>query len=85
MVTLPWPPCPPPPKHVKPGSSDLGGNSKEHHLRFLADKEAEYRAAFLPRQLAPAFSFFFFFFFFAFLGPHPWHMEVPSLGVELEL
>ena len=20
-----------------------------------------------------------------FLGPHPWHMEVPSPGVELEL
>ena len=26
-----------------------------------------------------------FFFFFCFLGPHPWHMEVPRLGVELEL
>ena len=25
------------------------------------------------------------FFFFRFLGPHPWHMEVPRLGVELEL
>ena len=25
------------------------------------------------------------FFFFAFLGPHPQHMEVPGLGVELEL
>ena len=29
--------------------------------------------------------FFFFFFFFGFLGPHPWHMEIPRLGVELEL
>ena len=26
-----------------------------------------------------------FFFFFVFLGPNPWHMEVPRLGVELEL
>ena len=26
-----------------------------------------------------------FFFFFFFLGPHLWHMEVPKLGVELEL
>jgi len=26
-----------------------------------------------------------FFFFFAFLGPHPWHMEVPRLGGEWEL
>ena len=25
------------------------------------------------------------FFFFVFLGPHPWHTEVPRLGVELEL
>ena len=23
--------------------------------------------------------------FFSFLGPHLWHMEVPGLGVELEL
>ena len=23
--------------------------------------------------------------FFFFIGPYPWHMEVPSLGVELEL
>ena len=26
-----------------------------------------------------------FFFFFFFLGPHPWHMEVPRLGVQSEL
>ena len=24
------------------------------------------------------------FFFFFFSGPHPWHMEVPRLGVDLE-
>ena len=24
-------------------------------------------------------------FFFFFLGPHPWHVEVPRLGVEVEL
>ena len=24
---------------------------------------------------------FFFFVFLPFLGPHPWHMEVPRLGV----
>ena len=27
----------------------------------------------------------FFFFFFFFLGSHPQHMEIPRLGVELEL
>ena len=34
-------------------------------------------------------SLFLFFgfsnFFLVFLGPHPWHMEVPRLGAELEL
>ena len=29
--------------------------------------------------------FFFFFFLLPFLGPLPQHMEVPRLGVELEL
>ena len=29
--------------------------------------------------------FFFFFVFLSFLGLHPWHMEVPRLGVEPEL
>ena len=28
---------------------------------------------------------FFFFFFFVFLGLHPQHMEIPRLGVKLEL
>ena len=27
----------------------------------------------------------FYVFCFVFLGPHPWHLEVPRLGVELEL
>ena len=25
------------------------------------------------------------YFFLVFSGPHPWHMEVPRLGAELEL
>ena len=29
--------------------------------------------------------FFLSFFFCCFLGPHPQHMEVPRLGVQLEL
>ena len=29
--------------------------------------------------------FLLLFYFFVFLGPHLWHMEVPRLGVELEL
>ena len=43
----------------------------------------------LPLQLRlfpfSFFFFFFFFFFFGFLEPHPWHMEVPRLGVKSEL
>ena len=27
----------------------------------------------------------FYFILFVFLGPHPWHMDVPRLGVQLEL
>ena len=29
--------------------------------------------------------FLFLFSFFVFLGPNPWHMEVPKLGVKSEL
>ena len=29
--------------------------------------------------------YLFLFLFFCFLGPHPWHMEVPRLGVKLKL
>ena len=38
----------------------------------------------VPVSMA-GFFFRFFFFFFCFLGPHPWHMGVPRLGVESEL
>ena len=33
----------------------------------------------------PTFFLLLFFFFFPFLGPHSWHMEVPSIGVESDL
>ena len=29
--------------------------------------------------------FVYYLFSFVFLGPHPWHMDVPSLGVQSEL
>ena len=29
--------------------------------------------------------FLIFFGLFVFLGPHPWHMEVPMLGIKSEL
>ena len=31
------------------------------------------------------FYFILFYLSFVFLGPHPWHMEVPRLGAQLEL
>ena len=39
----------------------------------------------LQFMLLQVFSFFSFSFSFCFLGPHPRHMEVPSLGVQSEL
>ena len=36
-------------------------------------------------ELSVLFNFIFLLLFFCFLGPHPQHVEVPSLGVELEL
>ena len=43
----------------------------------------------LPCEASPApllsFSFVVVVFFFLFLGPHLQHMEIPRLGVELEL
>ena len=42
----------------------------------------------LARGLIPVVVWFFvflFFVFFCFLGPYPQHMEVPRLGVDLEL
>ena len=33
----------------------------------------------------PLFTYLFIFNFFVLLGPHPQHMDVPSLGVESEL
>ena len=39
----------------------------------------------LPVMFFIFFIFIFIFLFFCFLGPHPWHMEVPRPGSELEL
>ena len=36
----------------------------------------------LPKQPIISVILFFSFLFFFFLGPNPWHMEVPRLGVE---
>ena len=43
------------------------------------------RSQIKEQSLLTSMTFFFFFFFFVFLGPCPWHMQVPRLGVESEL
>ena len=43
------------------------------------------KAASIVKQYDCGFSFLFFYIFLPFLGPLPWHLEVPRLGVELEL
>lgn len=47
---------------------------------FSSDKYPE--AGLVNHVVAP---FLFYLFIFCFWGPHPWHMEVPRLGVESEL
>ena len=44
-------------------------------------------SVFLVVHVREKFSGFFWggYLFFVFLGPHPWHMEVLRLGVQLEL
>ena len=42
------------------------------------------KAVYILTFLFLSFFLFFFFFFFFFFWPHPWHGEVPRLGVERE-
>ena len=55
-----------------------------HRVDSSMNKHTQLLYTMAPKQLL--FSFFFLFFGGGgFLGPHPWNMEVPRLGVELEL
>ena len=40
---------------------------------------------FFKRRKSCFYLFIYLFIYLVFLGPHPWHMEVPRLGAELEL
>ena len=57
------------------------GEWTDHKRAHLHKKEGEFYLAGVVNQKG----FFFFFFFFVFSGLHLQHMEVPRLGVELEL
>ena len=51
------------------------------------DKAGDEKPVFSEQQPrgAPRMCHYIILFFFFFLGPHPRHMEVPRLGVQLEL
>ena len=54
---------------------------------MLQPQQCQYKLCLQPtlQLVAMLDPFFFHFFFFSFLGPNPRHMDVPRLGVELEL
>ena len=56
-------------------------------LSLLPDQLASRWVALSPGNPAQNLLFFLSFFLLSFvsLEPHPWHMEVPRLGLELEL
>ena len=55
------------------------------HSKFWRQKVSVITEAILDYEHFFFFFLFSFFLSFVFLGPHLWHMEVPRLGVELEL
>lgn len=74
VVPLLLRPCPSPWGEEPIGQG--GGSPRAHTLPVAFS---------LRHRLLLEFFFSFFFFLFVFLGPHPWHMEFPGLGVESEL
>ena len=50
---------------------------RNHHMGLLRASNVA--------SVAEERNFYFFFFFLVFLGLHPWHIEVPRLGVKSEL
>ena len=55
---------------------------KKKILSLMKSVKANFKNLYI---LVERCDFFFFGFLSFFLGPHLWHMEVPTLGVELEL
>ena len=71
----------------KASPATYGGSQARGGIRAAAVDHSHSNAGSEPcLQPTPQLTFFlFYFFFFHFLGLHPWHMEVPRLGIELEL
>ena len=62
----------------------------DHFLQFYAKEPGGNKAVFQQEHILEGvidlcFSLRIMDDFFFLLGPHPWHMEVPRLGVESEL
>ena len=73
------------------GAFILGGGyfqwGRDIKVTILSDSHHHPLCCSFPGHVSFVLKFIFLslFFFFGFLGPHPWHMEIPRLGVELEL
>ena len=66
-----------------------GQGSNPHHSSDLShsSESARYFTCWVPMELPKLFDLFIYLFvcLFGFLGPQPWHMKVPRLGVKSEL
>ena len=74
----------------EPWASGTGTSTKVSPALCAGEKHLYYAwqqvsSSFAPEGYTISIFSFFFFFFFVFLGPHPWHMQVPRLGVKSEL
>ena len=74
-----------------PGNGAEGESSEERHL-IIEEMEIGRDAGHVgeevlteaDRKSSIYYSYYCYYYYFVFLGPHPWHVEVPRLGVESE-
>ena len=59
-------------------------NANYHNIKIILPDEARSMGGIIKKNKCEK-KFYLFIYLFFFLGPYPWHMEVPSLGVESEL
>ena len=66
----------------------LHGSQQCQILNPLSKARIEPASSWIPVRFVttePQWELLLFYFLFCFLGPHPWHMEVPRLEVKSEL
>ena len=69
---------------VTQGVKDLALLQLWHRAQLQLGSDHWPRSFHMP-QMQPKKKVFCFFLFFCFWGPHPWHMDIPRLGVNSEL